>query len=258
VSEQIVGVVPGAGRARRLGSPASSKGLERVYLDPADPAGARLPVCYRLLHGLAEAGIPTAIVVTLAEKSDLRDFLGDGGSRTPALRHVQLVDSPSPVVSIAAATSLVPNATIALGFPDVLWKATAPFARLLARLDAGAVIALGLFPPSPDYATSGVLLDGSGRISGFLAPDAAAENPQWTLAVWRPVFSRMIEGLAHDFELAPRRPELGMTGVIEFALERGLRVDGVVLSDEPFFDIGAPDRLEAALRRARPDRESPP
>jgi len=256
VSQQVVGVVPAAGRARRLGSPAASKALEPVYIDPEDPKGPRLPVCYRLLHGLAEARVPEAFVVTLAEKRDLRDHLGDGGPRTPRIRHVQLDVSPSPVVSIAAATRLAPKAIIALGFPDVLWEAERAFGRLLARLDQGADVALGLFPPSAAYATAGVLLGAGDRVRGFLAPTLAESNPSWTLAAWRPVFSRILERLADEVVDAPRGTEFGMTAALQHAMEDGRHVVGVVLSNQPFFDIGAPARLAAARRRAGIDRSS--
>lgn len=254
--EQIVGVVPAAGQARRLGSPAASKALEPVYIDPEDPDGPRLPVCYCLLHGLAEAGIAEALVVTLANKVDLRESLRGGTSRTPALRHLTLRESPSPVVSVAAATRVASTAIIALGFPDVLWRAEGAFVRLLGRLEHGADIALGLFPPSPGYPTAGVTVDSRDRVRGFTFPATGPETPRWTLAVWRSTFSRLLEGVADAIVSSPGSAgfagstELGLTEVIEQAIEIGHRVDGVMLSSEPFFDIGAPERLQAARRRA--------
>ena len=275
----VAGVVPAAGTATRLGSPAASKELIRAYVDElrADesrPDGTRsdetrpeepLPVCYRLLHAFHEARIPTAYVVSRSSKSDLRQTLGPGDRRTPRLHHISLAESPSPAFSVAAATRLAGETTIALGFPDVLWVAEAAFERLLARLDDGADVALGLFPPAPDYPTVAVTVDAQSRVRGFRPRDQTPtpKDPAWTLAVWRPVFSRLLEQEVEDrygaeAVAAPERRhrggpdgELGLTEILERAVDSGMRVVGEQISEHPFLDIGEPERLAKALRRAR-------
>ena len=258
--DEVVGVVPAAGTAARLGSPGASKELTPAYVRDDRPHEA-LPVCYRLLDAFHEARIPTAYVVSASSKSDLRQALGEGGPETPGLHHVELRESPSPAFSVAAATRPAGEATIALGFPDVLWQGDAAFERLLARLDDGADVALGLFPPAPDYPTVAVAVDARSRVLGFRPREQNREDPAWMLAVWRPVFSRVLErevdarygsgaGAARIPDGAGESlAELGLTEVLTVAIEVGLTVVGERVSERPFFDIGEPHRLAEALRR---------
>lgn len=285
----MVGIVPAAGRATRLGSPQTSKELLEVYRrsppngppDSVRAAGDRLesggasrgsrgpprprPVIYRLLDAFTDASIGRAYVVTRTDKEDLRKELGDGGGELPHLIHLVLEDSPAAAYSVAVATREAGDATIALGFPDVLWEAEDAFGRLFAALVRdGADVALGLFPPAPDYRTEGVRIDTGGEVLGFEPPDSARGTHTWTLAVWRPLFSRLLEALVErrygsavpatgehmggDSGVAePALPELAMTTVLVAALEAGLRLTGVRISDHPFLDVGSPERL----RRAR-------
>ena len=250
----MVGVVPAAGRAQRLGAPAASKEIEPVY---RSPGGELLPVAYRLLHGFAEAGIEKALVVTSADKADVRARLDAGDELTPSIEHLVVESSPASAYTVSIGTQAAGERRVALGFPDVLWNAEDPFGRLAARLDAtGAAVALGLFPPTADYPTDGVVVEGD-RVVGFEPAASAAGLSTWTLAVWRPSFSRF---LVREVALrygpwsgATPSGELAMTPVLALALEAGLEVTAARVSDEPFLDIGEPARLEAARAACRPE-----
>ncbi|MCG8467251.1 MAG: hypothetical protein MJB57_03460 [Gemmatimonadetes bacterium] len=249
MDDSIVGIVPAAGRARRLGDLSISKALLPVYLDPTDSERAPHPACHCLLRQMLRDGIRTAIVVTLEEATDVREALGSGGAPLPDLRHISLAASHSPVFSVAAATRTVPEANVAFGFPDMLWRADAPFERLVSRLALGASVTIGLFPTSPDYPTAEVETDDAGRVVRFHDPTPASGRPTWALAAWTPAVSRALERIA-DHPPDPAAPELDLTAALVRLLAEGFRIDAVRISEEPFFDIGSPERLEAALRRA--------
>ncbi|MDX1579010.1 MAG: NTP transferase domain-containing protein, partial [Gemmatimonadota bacterium] len=253
---RVVGVVPAAGRARRLGSPAGSKELLPVYPDPRRP-GRTLPVCYRLFDAFREASIPEAVVVLRTGKGDLRSRLEAGPPRALEVEILELDDSPSSAFTIATGTRRAGDATVALGFPDVLWEGARAFSRLLEALDdprADAV--LGLFPQAPDYPTHTVELGEAGRVLGFSGPGGVTgDRPAWTLAVWRPTVSRWIERAVEARYGAGARAdagagELGMTEVFRGAIAAGLRFRGLEVSPAPFLDVGDPERLAEARRRA--------
>lgn len=200
-----VGIVPAAGRATRLGSPDASKELLDVYrpstpgASGSDEPPARIPVVYRLLDAFAEASIRRAYVVTRQDKTDVRARLGEGGGAYPGLVHIVVDESPSPAFSVAAGTLRAREANVALGFPDVLWEGADAFARLIAAMRSGpADVALGLFPPAPDYPTDRVRIEADGRVREFAAPDSRRGSHTWTLAVWSPRFSRLLESLVAE------------------------------------------------------------
>ncbi|MDX1394818.1 MAG: hypothetical protein R3195_10510 [Gemmatimonadota bacterium] len=256
--DSVIGVVPAAGSATRLGGRALSKEIEPVY--PAPPGQAR-PIAFCLLERLRASGVDRAFVVSSADKVDVRDTLGGGPAGTPALDHLIVEASPAAAYTVSIGTAAAGEATVALGFPDVLWNdpmrdGEGAFARLAHALaESGAEIALGLFPPSPDYATDGVVAGDDGVVAGFEPGDRAEGLATWTLAVWRPSFSRFLER-----EVAARygpwsgrtpRGELTMTQAFALAIEAGLSATAVQVSDHPFLDIGEPARLEAARAACR-------
>lgn len=249
--------MPAAGRARRLGEPTASKEAEPVYVPRRGPAVPR-PVCYRLLDAFEEAGIERALAVTRPEKADLALALSSRSS-PPSVQVIQIEDSPSAAFTVSIASRAAGDAVIALGFPDVLWSGEDAFGRLLNRLSAGPEVVLGLFPPSPDYPTDGVVVGAGGRVEAIERPGAFEHGglPAWTIAAWRPGFSRILERVVGSVAARERASELGMSDVIRVAIESGVRVDAVEVSAAPFLDVGHPDRLARARREAAGEDDAP-
>ena len=284
---EVIGVVPAAGRADRLGKLPCSKELlpllrfggSRVGGGPEpDPD----PVCYGLLRALSRAGIDRAYITIRSGKWDVPGHLRRGEEVGLAISYLVLEDSPSPAHSVDAAFPFVGDSVVALGFPDVLLQVEDPFGAMLERWRVSeSDVVLGLFPPAPDYPTERVDVDANGRILS-LDPRAEGEDqhrlgrvarrrgedqrPTWTLAVWGPDFGRYLHdavgawnrqeteaiaaaaGGARASVTAP--DELVLGRVFRAALQDGIGIDGVLVSEEPFVDIGDPDRLIGALRRA--------
>jgi glucose-1-phosphate thymidylyltransferase len=185
-----------------------------------------------------------------------------------AISYLVLEDSPSPAHSVDAAFPFVGDSVVALGFPDVLLQVEDPFGAMLERWRVSeSDVVLGLFPPAPDYPTERVDVDANGRILS-LDPRAEGEDqrPTWTLAVWGPDFGRYLHDAVGAWDRQETEAiaaaaggarasvtppdELVLGRVFRAALQDGIGIDGVLVSEEPFVDIGDPDRLIGALRRA--------
>lgn len=261
----VVGVLPAAGKATRLGDLGGSKELLSV-LPPLEPGGQPRPICHGVLRALTRAGAERAVVVIREEKRDIPAALGGGEDVGIPLSYVALADSPSPAFSIDAARDLVGDATVALGFPDVILGVEDPFSPLLARLeDAGEDLVLGLFPPAPGHATDRVDVEPDGTVRAVdLGAGPDDPRPTWTLAVWGSRFSEFLHDLVEEAAAqlraspheegseeaaVPEREELVLGRVVRRALERGLRVGGVQVATAPFLDVGNPERLREARRR---------
>ena len=74
----------------------------------------------------------------------------------------------------------------------------------------------------------------------------------WGIAIWTPVFTQFmhdhLQTIQDEFE-SPKNTdkELHVGDVIQAAIENGLRVRSVKVSEEPYTDIGIPENL-AKLR----------
>lgn len=240
-------VIPAAGYAHRLGTPAHSKELLPVYPRSAPDGEAIAPVCLCLLDAMRRAGIRTAHVVSRPGKEDIRRRLGDGAALDMRIEHSVIETSRGPADTINHVFAAVGEATVAVGFPDVLFEPPDVFTSLLARLDESeADVVLGLFP-TDSGGLDRVYLDEAQRVIEIeFDPPPGDAYDTWCLAVWTPRFSELLHRLAIAPD-AEERGEMILGRILQAALAEGLVIEAVRPADGWFIDVGSP----AGLRRAR-------
>lgn len=240
-------MIPAAGFAHRLGTPASSKELLPVYNRSAPDGDAIAPVCLCLLDALRQAGIRSAHILSRPGKEDIRHRLGDGAALDMRIEHSSIESSRGPADTIDHVFPAVRDSIVALGFPDVLFEPLDVFTSLLARLDRGdADVVLGLFP-TDGGGLDRVHLDDRERVVAIeFDPPPGGSYDTWCLAVWTPRFSELLHRLAAAPD-AEERGEMILGRIVQAALEAGFVVEAVRPPDAWFIDVGSP----AGLRRAR-------
>jgi len=141
---------------------------------------------------------------------------------------------------------------VAFGFPDILFQPDDAFTQLLTyQKDSQPDILLGLFPADQPEKVDMVDLDDDGRVRQIaIKPRRTQLRYTWAIAVWTPLFAQFL----HDYVAARKtspatQPEVSAGHVVQAAIEAGLRVEAVPVSDEPFVDIGTPEDLSRAVRR---------
>jgi len=146
----------------------------------------------------------------------------------------------------------VRDAIVAFGFPDIIFESDDAFSQLLAYQAAKEIdVVLGLFPADRPQKVDMVDVRDNGRIERLvIKPQDTKLLYSWAIAVWTPVFSKfMHEYLAASEETAAEQPELFVGDVFNAAIQEGLRVEGVLISDKPYLDIGTGDDLLKAVKR---------
>lgn len=219
---QVVGVVPAAGYATRLGPLAGAKELL--------PIGG-VPAIDHLIGRMRAVPGARVRVVTRPEKTDLVDHARVAG--------LELVLGHPPHVSASislGARGLDPGDAVLLGFPDTIWEPADGFVRLLAAVEAGADLALGLFRTRELRRSDVMRLDASGRPLGVaVKPERPPSGWIWGCAVVR----------AHALVGVTDHPE---PGVRFDRLCRAGRATALPLSED-FLDIGTRDALARATVR---------
>ena len=247
-STRLVGLVPAAGRARRLGRRAGSKELARIR----SGAGELRPVAESLLEAMAEAGVEVAFTVLRDGKWDIpAHFSRPGPLRRPPLAYLVTPGTESVPETLDLAYPFVRDAQVAFGFPDVRIRPRSALAEVVAAArETASDLTLGLFPSRQPDKTDMVELDGE-RITGFrVKPGACELEYTWLLATWGPRFSRFL----HDRLAAPdparpvggRLAEQQVSEVFAAALGAGLTVGARRFPDGTFIDVGTPEDLERA------------
>ena len=216
----LVGVIPAAGSATRLGPLPSSKEVL--------PVGGR-PVMDYLVARMRTAGCDEIRVVTRADKADVVERAEELGLR------VVFADPASAAESVASGLDALTAADVVLlGFPDSIWEPADGFLRLLEALDSERSVVLGLFRTADLERSDVVSLDAYGVVT---AVDVKPRRPasEW---IWGCAAARA--GALADVAAA------GELGLHFGSLARRGLVRGVQLSDR-WVDVGT----AAGLRRAQ-------
>lgn len=253
-SDEVVGLIPAGGQGSRIAPLPCSKELYPIGFRPeATGHGARPKVVsHYLLEKMRLAGISKTYIVLRAGKWDIPAYFGDGSLLNMHLAYLTLEASRGVPFTLDQAYPFVKHATVAFGFPDILFEPEDGFVRLLARRsETSCDITLGLFPANHPSKEDTIDFDSRGFVRQLiLRPSESSLRYTWGIATWNQNFTEFLHGWvrnhrdtgAHDVELTAGH-------AIKAAIEFGLRVDGLILSEEPYLDIGTPEDLLLALKK---------
>lgn len=258
--------MPAAGQSRRLAPLPCSKELLPIGFGPVPGIeGVRPKVASQyFLEACQQAGIRKAHIVIRQGKWDIPAYWGDGSRLGMSFAYVVIEGSLGPPDTIDRAYPFVKENVVAFGFPDIIIRPVNVFAILLDHLKhTKAHVVLGVFPAHNHRTMDMVNLDVRGRIRSLeLKPMHTRLQDAWVCAVWTPVFTEFM----HRFlQRVSRRPSARLVGnkkidpqgdlpvgaVLQEAIRKGIRVEGVRFPDGDYLDIGTPDALAQAPMRYR-------
>lgn len=251
-TREIIGVIPAAGQALRIGPLPCSKELFPIGFHSADQPTVARPkaVIEYLLEKLCLAGIPKAYIIVRPGKWDIPAYLGDGKALGLDLAYLMLGLPYGVPYTLDQAYPFVEHAIVALGFPDILFKPADAYAQLLRCLAADdSDVILGIFPADQPQKMDVIeLAPGNCVRRVIVKPDQTDLRYTWGIAVWMPTFTRFMHEYLSRLTVPPPS-ELHLGHVLQEAIAAGLRIGAVRVSDDPFLDIGTPDNLVTAVRR---------
>lgn len=253
---RVVGILPAAGHARRLGGAiGSSKELVQV----ADAHGQSRPVTHYLLDQMVHAGCDQAMIVLRPGKWDIADTLGSHfGDRLP-LAYLTIADSWGPPFTLAQAFPFARDAAIATGFPDILIRPADALKQVVQALACGqADVVVATFPARQSDGCDLCVADATNQVLQIIpkeqAPVWQPDSQTWLLAAWRASFTEFFTNTLDRFKSKMTQKtgqsiqDLPVGAIMAEALKAGLRIGRVHFPDGRFLDIGAPERLQHAQR----------
>ena len=251
-STYIIGLVPMAGRATRLGLLPGSKELLPLGFQ-ALPDGMLRPkvVSHYLLEAFSDAGIRKVVMVLRPGKWDIPAYYRDGGDFGLDIAYT-LAKLPWGVpYTLDSAYAFVKDAHIAVGFPDIVYEPSDAFRHLRARLnETQADVVLGLFPATAPQRSDMVALSEDGRVRDIVVkPQVTHLSLSWGLALWSPRFTEFLHSYLEKLVLTEDVPEVQLSPIFLAASEAGLEVQTHTFATGTFFDIGTAEGLKLALKR---------
>ncbi len=142
---------------------------------------------------------------------------------------------------------------MAFGFPDILFEPEDGFARLLARRsETSSDMHFGSFSCQPSEKEDTVDFNSEGIVRDItLRPSESTLRYTWGIAVWNPNFTEFLHGWVGDNRNSGADDiELTAGHAIKAAIHAGLRVNALILNEEPYLDIGTPDDLLLAVKNS--------
>lgn len=252
----LLGLIPAAGRAERLGPLPCSKELLPIGFRETPRGPAPKVAGHYLLERFRAGGISTVFMVLHESKVDVPRYFGTGEIADVALAYLMIPGSRSVPETLDRAFPFIEGAVVALGFPDVIFQPADAYARLVERQAATAAdLVLGLFPTERFRTTDMVELAPNGRVVRVeVRPESTALRFNWLIAVWGPAFTRFLHEAVQKAPAGEGEFQIG--AVVQGAVKAGLHVEGIEFPDGSYRDVGTPAELAAAMRehaRIEPD-----
>ncbi len=238
----IIAVLPAAGQATRLSPLPCSKEILPVGLghDLSLVASRIKVVSHYLLEGIFCAGIRECVVILDPSKMDIPRYLGgNGGIDGLNIVYRYIEDSPNTPTTLNIAFPLVCDKWVALGFPDMMFSDRDIFARLVHQYETGVDVLMGLFPATQPHNVDMVDVGADGWVRHVLMkPSQSTLTRTWGVALWGPRFSQFMNEYLKKNAQMPSLKELFVGDIIVAAIQDGLHVKGVDVSESPYLDIG--------------------
>jgi glucose-1-phosphate thymidylyltransferase len=259
---EVIGLIPMAGQGARIAPLPCSKELYPIGLQSVDGAeGLRPKVAGQyLLEKMKLAGVTRVFIVLRKGKWDIPEYFGDGSASGMYFAYLMMGLSFGPPFSLDKAYPFVEGKRIAFGFADILFQPDDAFVRLLARQETTqADVVLGLVLAHNPHLMDMIEVDENGRIhSMVLKPAQTSLRYAWICAVWTLRFTEFLHEFVSSDEAQQCRRQKGnpidpqgdlpVGAVIQAAIRKGLRVEGVTFPTGTYIDIGTPEDLAKALR----------
>ncbi len=257
-----VGLIPAAGKARRIFPLPCSKEIFPVGFGEIRQTGQRHPkvAAHYLLEKMHLAGANKAYLVLSKGKWDIPAYLGNGAMLDMAIAYL-MTDLPYGVpFTLDSAFPFLENKRVLFVFPDILIQTDDVYVRLLDRLNVSqADIVLGLFSADNPHKMDMVELADDVTIAGIRIKPARTDLKwTWIIAVWDFSFTRFMHDYVHEHlaviatgadgsgKIDHREVQIGE--VIQAAIESELKIDAVKFPQGAYIDIGTPEDMVAAVQ----------
>jgi glucose-1-phosphate thymidylyltransferase len=261
LQREVIGLLPAGGKATRLSPLPCSKELFPIGFHPMGQDKSLRPkvVCHYLLEKMRLAGISKSYIILRKGKWDIPSYLSDGKALDMHLAYLML-DLPFGVpYTLDQAYPFIQNATVAFGFPDIIFGSEDAFVQLLNRqAESNADVVLGLFPTEHPQKWDMVDLDEDGQIRRIVIKSSLIRlRYAWIIAVWTPIFTnfmhkyisklkKIMDQNGDQNHIAGKR-ELYIGDIIQAAIQHDMQIDSVLFSDSFCLDIGTPEDLIEAV-----------
>jgi dTDP-glucose pyrophosphorylase len=250
MEEEMIGLVPAAGKGLRLNLP-YPKELYPVIRD-----NRYKPVAQFVLDNLRVAEVKHVVIVVNETKHQLIGYFGDGHRFGLDISYVVQEQngseggstSPGLAGALDCGFHLVKDKTVFFGMPDSLMEPQDVFAVLRRSVDARDDAVLALFPTARPEKFGMVRLDHENCVVEVVdKPRQTTLVDMWGCIMWRPRFTEHLRTCVRS------RGIIDFAQILNTGIAEGLRIRGTKLPTGTYKDLGTYEEimeLEKSLRQS--------
>ena len=248
----IVGLIPAAGQAKRLGMGNGSKELLPIQTGSSD--GLTRVAGDFLLEQMIRAGCQRVFFIIRPGKWDIIEHFNHGANFGCSVGYLMMNAPYGPPFTLSQAIPFIEGACVVTGFPDILLDPPDVCEQVVWQLhNSNADVVLATFPSKPEDGCDLAEVDSQGHVFKIVpkeySPVWHKESRTWLIAAWRPSFTAFFAGVVHklmskvDAMPIGSKPEWPLGVILVEALKAGMIINAVHFQEGRFLDIGTPERL---------------
>jgi glucose-1-phosphate thymidylyltransferase len=237
--EELIGLVPAAGKGVRLGLP-YPKELYPVIRD-----NRYKPISQFVLDTLTAAGLRHVVFVINETKHQLIGYFGDGSRFDCRISYVVQEDrgggtstSPGLAHALDSGYHLTQGKTVFFGMADTIMQPKNVLEYAFKHADPTDDAILVLFPTERPEKFGMVRTDGDSRVVEIVDKPARTDlTMMWGCIIWRPRFGDYL----HD--CVCRRGIADFAKIMNDAIVDGMHFRGVPIADGVYIDLGTYEEI---------------
>jgi glucose-1-phosphate thymidylyltransferase len=248
MNDELVGLIPAAGKGIRLGLPYPKE------LYPVIQDNRYKPISQFVLDNLTNAGLRHLVFVINETKHQLIGYFGNGQrfgcnisyTVQEQVNHEGKSTSPGLANALDSAYHLIRGKTVFFGMADTIMRPNNVFAYAYEQAAPDDDVILVLFDTERPEKFGMVRTDETGRVIEIVdKPKQTDLTRMWGCIIWRPRFTE------HLHKQVNERNITDFAQIMNGAIEEGFRFRGVHIANGVYIDLGTYDEIMEMDRRFR-------
>lgn len=250
MSEELVGLIPAAGKGLRLRLP-YPKELYPIIRD-----NRYKPISQYVIENLTAVPVKHIVFVINETKHQLIGYFGDGHRFGCQISYVvqevreEENHSTSPGLGHAlnSAYHLTKGKTVLFGMADTIMEPIDLYTRMLESSNLDDDVILGLFPTDRPDKFGMTAFDAYNRVTKIIdKPKETKLTHMWGCIIWRPNFTELL----HECIISGETTDFAL--IMNKAIEKGMKFRAVRLDECAYLDLGTYDEILELDKHFRAD-----
>jgi glucose-1-phosphate thymidylyltransferase len=248
--EEMIGLIPAAGKGVRLGLPYPKE------LYPVIRNNHYKPISQFVIDNLTNAGLGHIVFVINETKHQLMGYFGNGQRFGCNISYVvqEVIEgktkstSPGLAHALDSAYHLTKGKTVFFGMADTLMQPADVFARAHQAADPSDDAILVLFTTTRPEKFGMVKMDNENHVLEIIdKPQSTDLTEMWGCIIWRPKFTEYLHESVFEQGISD------FAKIMNDAICAGMKFRGVHMMDGAYIDLGTYEEIADLDRKYRED-----